>query len=435
MSPRALARILFAVLFSVLEIRVEARAQAPSTPLATPMPAHPIATASPIGLVPGTIISATNASQFASLLPQAARFALGHGFKIEVAPSRRLQWSAGYQSATEKFSPQVHLDAQDHIANYIAGMPFPLIDLTDPKAAIKIAYNWHLGPVMPDDFSLAPWVSNGYSADPANPARIVPIRDADYQCDHFTFLRFAHRTEVDPRPTFGSNPMGVEWKARCNDWSATPRGSGNGEGAGIWVRYLDPATPDAFYSFDEATRRVRTMAVAASDPGPECRNCHQPYWAYALPKTEDYQYRLLGTATILACLSAREEPAGISAATEGYRLTREPFELRHAYILEMRSGHGDQTFTTIIYIDSEVYVWLAAQFYKSGVETASAIPLWRMRPAAEGGNLFDLAGSFYVPAGGGSFFRSLVPAHQAFQQQINTGNISEAAFLPTMLSR
>ncbi|MHB8383392.1 MAG: DUF1329 domain-containing protein [Candidatus Binataceae bacterium] len=289
MRPRTLARGLLAALCGILAMCAAARAQAPSTPLATPMPAHPIATASPIALEPGTIISAANASQFASVLPQAARFALVHGFKIEVTPSRRLQWSAGYQSATEKFSPQVKLDAQDHIANYIAGMPFPLVDLTDPKAAIKVAYNWHMGPVMPDDFSLAPWVSNGYSADPANPAQIVSIGDAAYRCDNFTFLRFAHRTEVDPRPTLGANPEGVEWKARCNDWSESPSAGGNGEGAGIWVRYLDPATPNSFYAFDEATRRVRIMASAASDPGPECRNCHQPYWAYALPKTEDYQ--------------------------------------------------------------------------------------------------------------------------------------------------
>ena len=35
-----------------------------------------------------------------------------------------------------------------------------------------------------------------------------------------------------------------------------------------------------------------------------CRQCHQPYWAYALPKTEIYTYRLLGTAPILACMNA-----------------------------------------------------------------------------------------------------------------------------------
>ncbi|MGH7780150.1 MAG: DUF1329 domain-containing protein [Candidatus Binataceae bacterium] len=415
-----------------------AAAQIAPTTIATPLPAHPVATAQPENteLKPGTIISGANANQFAAILPEAAKFALAHGFTIKVMPSRRLEWSAGYQTATEKYSPQAGLDAKDNLINYIAGMPFPLIDISDPKAAIKIAYNWHMGPVMPDDFSLAPWSSNGYAAEPATPAKIVARSDADYQCDHFTFLRFAHRTEVDPLPTLGSNPMGVEWKARCSDWSATPLGAENGEGSGIWVRYLDPATDDAFFSFSEMSRRVRRSAVSAgSAPGPACRNCHQPYWAYALPKTEDYSYRVLGTTTILACLSATNEPAGIIQSGDGYALTQEPFELRHAYIVEMRPRFGNQNLSTVIYIDSEVYVWLAAQFYRAGAETAVAIPLWRMKPAAAGGNLFDLAGSFYVPAGGGSFFRSLVPAHKEFKQEIDTGQLSEAAFVPANLSR
>lgn len=436
MKSRVLMRGLFVVMCSLLAMYTTARAQAPSAPVATPIPAHPIAAApESSALKPGTIITNTNASQFTQVLPQAAIFALAHGFKIELTPTRSLKWSAGYQNATEKYSPQARLDANDHLINYIAGMPFPLIDLADPKAAIKIAYNWHMGPVMPDDFALAPWSSNGYSADPANPAKIVAKSDGDYQCDHFTFLRFAHRTEVDPRPTLGANPMGVEWKARCDDWSVTALGAENGEGKGIWVRYLDPATVDAFFNFDEMSRRVRRIAVGAGAPGPGCRNCHQPYWAYALPKTEDYDYRILGTTTILACLSAAAEPAGITTSGDGYSLSQEPFELRHAYIVETRPKSGNQNLRTIIYIDSEVYVWLAAQFYQAGVETASAIPLWRMKPGREGGNLFDLAGSFYVPAGGGSFFRSLVPAHQQFQQEINTGDLSEAAFVPATLSR
>jgi len=362
-------------------------------------------------------------------------FALAHGFTIRVISSRRLEWSAGYQHATEKYSPQVGLDAKDNLTNYIAGMPFPLIDISDPKAATKIAYNWHMGPVMPDDFSLAPWSSNAYAAAASNPSEIVAKRDGDFQCDHFTFLRFTHRSEVDPRPTLGTNPMGAEWKARCDDWSVTALGAEDGEGAGIWVRYLDPATADEFFNFDEMSRRIRRGAVGAGAVGPGCRNCHQPYWAYALPKTEDYEYRLLGTTTILASLSATEEPARIARSGDGYSLTQEPFELRHAYVIEMRPRFGDQSLTTIIDIDSEIYVWLAAQFYKSGAETAVAIPLWRMRPAREGGNLFALAGSFYVPRGAGSLFRSLVPAHQKFQQEIDTGQTSAAAFVPATLSR
>ena len=261
--------------------------------------------------------------------------AMHHGFRIEVTPTHRLQWSAGFQTATEKYSPQVGLDKDDYITNYIAGMPFPLIDVNDPKAAVKIAYNWHFGPVLPDDFSLSPWSVNGYLANAQEPATIVPANDMDNVCEQFDFLRYAHRTEVEPRPTMGANSTGVEWKARCNQWTTISIGGSSGEGAGIWVRHTDPRTSDDFYSFSQETRRLRRMEIDLAFPNRVCRRCHQPYWAYALPKTEIYTYRLLGTVPILACMSAKDEPAGIEAQESGYALTQEPFELRRAYILEM----------------------------------------------------------------------------------------------------
>ena len=56
-----------------------------------------------------------------------------------------------------------------------------------------------------------------------------------------------------------------------------------------------------------------------------------------------------------------------------------------------------------------------------------------MRPASEGGSLFDLAGSFYHPENRGSLFRSLVPAHNEFHQVINSGGVTEGAFNPLMM--
>ncbi len=393
----------------------------------------------PVGsdLKPGMIVRADSAARFAQYLPQAARFALAHGFRMQIAPPRRIEWSEGFQRATEKYSPQVELDAEDHIKNYVAGMPFPLINVADPKAAVKIAYNWHLGPVMPDDFSLQPWSSNGYRADPQNPQRIIADSDADYMCEQFDFLRFAHRTEVEPRPTLGSNPNGVEWKAKCNRWTADATGQGTNEGAGIWIRYVAPTHPDEFYGFDELTRRLRRIGSMDGYPNEFCRGCHQPYWAYALPKTERYSYRLLGTTAILACMASADEPAGIKESEPGYALTQEPFELRNAYIVEMteRYPEGAGELRTIIYIDSEIYLWLAAEFYSGGEETAVAMPLWRMRPSSEGGNLFDLAGSFYVPAGNQNFFRSLVPAHTTFTQLLNAGTLSAGDFMPQNMVR
>jgi hypothetical protein len=409
---------------------IELRAQVAPSPT-------PSASASPAAaeLKPGTVIGADNVEQYARYVPAAAKFAVAHGFRMRIIPERRVEWSQGFQHATEKYSAQVALDGDGYIKNYIAGMPFPLIDAVDPAAAAKIAYNWHMGPFMPDDFSIAPWSSNAYAADPANALKIVPNSDADYACEQFQFLRFAHRTDVDPRPTIGDNAMGVEWKAKCDRWIADLSGTPS-EGAGIWVRYLDAKHPDEFFSFSEATRRIRRSAVSLAYPSEGCRGCHQPFWAYALPKTENYQYRLLGTTAILACLAADEEPAGFKTGAEGLTLGEEPFELRHAYILEMRPRFpegAEAAMRSIIYIDSEVYVWLAAEFYDSRGLTATAMPLWRMRPSSEGGSLFDLAGSFYHPERGGSFFRSLVPAHNEFKQSINLGSVTEGAFNPQMM--
>lgn len=414
-----------------------ARAQGPS-PVAA-VPAHPVATSAappaPALLAPGTIINASNADQYANFIPAAAMLAIRHGLRLEVTPTHRIAWSTGFQTATEKYSPQVGLDKDDYITNYIAGMPFPLIDVSDPKAAVKVAYNWHFGPVLPDDFSLSPWTVNGYLAEAHDPTQIHPSNDLDNACEQFDFLRYAHRTEVEPRPTLGSNSLGVEWKARCNQWTTVSMGGDTGEGAGIWIRYSDPRSNDDFYGFDEHSRRLRRMGIRMAFPNKVCRRCHQPYWAYALPKTEIYKYRLLGTAPILACVSAKDEPAGIAEVESGYELTQEPFELRRAYILEMSPVQNNLEERTLIFIDSEIYVWLAAEFYESGERVATAIPLWRTHPSPEGGNLFDLAGSFYFPSDRSGLFRSVVPAHSSFTQKINTGAITSSEFNPNILSR
>ena len=210
---RLIVRIGFLVVATIL---VAARVFAQSA--ASPVPSAAATPAAVAELKPGTVIAADNVEQFSRYVPAAASFAVAHGFKMRVLPERRVEWSQGFQHATEKYAAQVTLDSDDYIKNYVAGMPFPLIEAGDPKSAVKIAYNWHMGPFMPDDFSIAPWSSNAYTSDPSSPLKIVPNGDADYACEQFEFLRFAHRTDVDPRPTIGDNAMGVEWKAKCNRW-------------------------------------------------------------------------------------------------------------------------------------------------------------------------------------------------------------------------
>jgi hypothetical protein len=385
---------------------------------------------------PGTVVSASNASTYAQFLPPAAHVGIKYGLTMRVIPTKRIDWSEGFTAATEKYSGQVGLDGDDYITNYIAGMPFPTVSTSDPKAAIKIAYNWHMGPFMPDDFSLEPWGSFAYVTADGNNS-FVPDEEETYLCNHFTFLRFAHRTEVDPRPTLGANEDGVEWKSRCEGQTGGANIRPTPDSKNIVVRYVDPHKQDVSYS----NMGVARLEVTAA-PNEKCRACHQPFWAYALPKTEKYSYRLLGTALMLACLTADQEPAGIVQQGKSLSFTEQPFQLRNAYILEM-TPKSDQKIRTVVYIDTEAYVWIAAEFYSGNEKTEAAFPFWRSHPSPSGGYLFDLAGEFYVPFDQLSsshlpfvhanptprlFFRSLAPAHGGFSQKINTGTLSEELF-------
>ena len=404
---------------------------------------------------PGAVISLDNLSGFSAVLPAAAAIAVQHGFKIRVAPTARLDWPGEFKDATEKYSGQVALNKDTLLSGYIAGMPFPIVSLDDPKAAIKIAYNWHMGPFMPDDFSLAPWGSFTYAlSDSSN--TFEHEESHDYVCSKLTFLRYAHRTEVDPRPTLGSNKDGVEWKSKCDDW--TVDADGNFGAKGIWIRYLDPLKIDEFFYFTRrgGFRIGRQDSYDALDES--CRTCHQPYWAYALPKTEQFTYRLLGTTRILACLTANEEPAGIVRGEQGMTFGEEPFQMRNAYILEMTPRiPGYEHLPEIVYIDTEAYVWLAAEFYDEHERTATALPLWRTKPSPAGGYHFDLAGEFYFPTGqlrsrhahvdgafpfvhhedvtATAYFRTMAPARGEILQKINAGGFNPDTYQPSALNK
>ncbi|HEV2171555.1 MAG TPA: DUF1329 domain-containing protein, partial [Candidatus Binatus sp.] len=160
--------VVIAIPLAWLASRSEVCAQ---TPGATPSASS--SSGATTELKPGTIIDTSDVEQYARYVPAAGRFAVAHGFRMRINPERRVEWSQGFQHATEKYAAQVTLDDNDYLKNYVAGMPFPLVSASDPKAAVKIAYNWHMGPFMPDDFSIAPWSSNGYAADPAEASKIV----------------------------------------------------------------------------------------------------------------------------------------------------------------------------------------------------------------------------------------------------------------------
>ena len=89
---------------------------------------------------PGDFITPDNASKVQNLVSPGQYLRVLHGMSIKVVPTERIDWPPPYKDATEKYSEQVRLTADRRsIVGYVAGLPFPLLDLNDPDVAKREA--------------------------------------------------------------------------------------------------------------------------------------------------------------------------------------------------------------------------------------------------------------------------------------------------------
>src|SRR5579863_7180901 len=86
----------------------------------------------------GDVITPENAPQVQSLLSPGEYWRVANGMTMRIVPTGRIDWPPPYKEATEKYSSQVRL-APNHrsLLGYVAGEPFPLIDINDPDAGTK----------------------------------------------------------------------------------------------------------------------------------------------------------------------------------------------------------------------------------------------------------------------------------------------------------
>ena len=382
---------------------------------------------------PGKLIDRGNLDIYSPYMPAALKFAIAHGLKARVAATSRIDWPLGFQQATEKYSGQASLDEHDTIQNYIAGMPFPLISTTDPKAAIKLAYNWRWGPFVPDDVSILTtqrflaWTTADQSST------LTPDdKDRDYRgeqpCDELIFLRYSHRSKVDPRPDFGSDAS-IDWKARGNHCDSA---------RDISMIWTEQGKPGSISSQVKGLANLRWLASSGLGdlPSRKCTyGCTSFWWEYVAPTTEFYNWQLSGERPILASIAASGDAAGISRSGGDAHFDEMPFEVRTAYVLEAmpQKSHLSKFGGLIswdflratIYLDSETYVLLGAEFHWFDLTDAS-VALWSRRAAAGGGEQLVLSNEFYVPGDRPEFLLSLNLGPGT--QTLNTGRLDASTF-------
>ena len=117
---------------------------------------------------PGDVITSESVDKVKDLVSPGLEWCIRHGFPITIVEPTQIDWPQAYREATERYANQVRLGADGlRMTDYVAGLPFPNIDPSDPRIAVKIMWNYDHNTFATDDIDARNFdADTGSIADP-----------------------------------------------------------------------------------------------------------------------------------------------------------------------------------------------------------------------------------------------------------------------------
>ncbi len=328
---------------------------------------------------PGDVITSANASKVESLVSPGNFILVKQGMSMKIVPTGHLDWPPPYKAATEQYSPQVSLSSDGDLKNYVAGLPFPLVDANDPDAATKIMWNFTFRPLYTDDLD-------------ARDVEVVSHRaGSTEEIEHFTFghlgfYEYLGRTEVAPTP-MDPDILKTGIASRSGVYPILEPMEMRGMGL-VRQRYVIPGFEDVVWQYSSASRKLRRMPTVelsdsfgvsktgSADRAGNNAGCTtfasnwDPDSSFGFAaRVQDFSYRMLGERPMLASVEAANSPATPCANDGARTVCTENWEMRHLYVIEAtakpRTPIGGSVIIPkrILYIDSEGWLITASDQY------------------------------------------------------------------------
>jgi hypothetical protein len=304
---------------------------------------------------PGDVISQATSQSVRDMVSPGVFYLLQHGLRMKIVTPTLIQLPPPYMEATEKYSAQVRLTKDKRsLVGYVAGRPFPLLDVNDPDIGIKLAWNKHYIPIETDDYDLRFFGCEAVYIKPGQSPFVIN----HIEVGHYAGYKTTGRTEVQPLPTdpdylltnriflFALYPVLAPQEAR-------------GEGL-IRYRYGNPTRGDDSWTWTPGTRRLRRLDEAILSSATGAQTFDPDHYAGFDPKIEQYNYKFLGERAMLAPINAKHVPENPSSDTGGLGPSGENWETRHLYVVEAtpRSDVNDSSGSlykkSVMYMDSEI---------------------------------------------------------------------------------
>jgi hypothetical protein len=338
----------------------------------------------------GTVLRASDIERYQSLFGPSVQWAMLRGATIRVGPHKPIPMEDARAAATQKYHDQVELtsDRRD-MRNYVAGLPFPLVDDKDRDAGIKMIFNQQARLVV-DDMDAR---KMGCEIGSLSKHRGFEL-ERTFQIEHWRRLYYLGRMYHAPVPTMPSQD-GIRYRELQYPLIEPFDLKGGG-----WdfIRYSDIGRLDDGWIYYPITRRVRRLSTAQRSQGIFGQDMDlDSYTGYA-GNPAWMQWRVVGHKTMLAPMHSDHVPVNWQAPPADFEAD-EPWEPREVYVLEGRSLLPEYAFARrVIYLDRESWLVTYSEIYDDRGKLWKALhQTWgfgsKVREDA-GGRTFE---EFYLP--------------------------------------
>ncbi len=323
-----------------------------------PRPAKTAGQNPPVGIV----IDGENLHLYEEFLSPAMQWVVDRGVKMRVGPYEHVYWPKPLRDATEKWSGQVELAPDGtHMLNYVAGIPFPIVEVADPFRAHKYMFNYD-GAQVTDDLDLRNFdCETGIIGQDGSPVRV----ERNFLFDHFRRLYFTSRLEVDPFPKLDSNKD----KARFKEALYTMIEPFDLKGVGqTFTRYLDHERQDDSWVYVPQIRRVRRLSSAQRSDALFGQDIDMDSGGGYAGNVAWMDWKFLGEKVVMGSFHAEYMPV-VWGEPSGDFVQDDLWEPRDSWVIEGGSKLPQYAYSRrVIYVDKETYFITGADMYDQSGE-------------------------------------------------------------------
>jgi len=299
---------------------------------------------------PGTVINKGNVDKYKEVMSPGVKAAVDNGSELTIVPYQKIPIPKAYVEATEKYSAQCQLDDKNDLKNWVAGRPFPKVDPNDPKAAVKIMWNFGRTSYFNDDLGVhLPDADTGAYSN--NDGKATYQIERHFIVDWSRNLRFYGRLHHDPRPVIADNPEKVFNKQGFFPLIEPFDLKGVGS---VSFRYVDPTRQDDTWLYTPTIRRVRRLSSAERSDALFGQDIDLDSFGGYAGQIPWFDWKLIGQKPMLATFHGQNLPPKVCPNDGGVTYCEDWVMRPKMWIVEGRARVKDYAYSKrMIYVDDE----------------------------------------------------------------------------------